>query len=207
MLNNLDVILIAAAAILIVVSFTINIISSSRLTKLTETLGQLETKFETLHPKKDENDTRHGSSSVKFDSSILPSQEYSPADSRIGTRYRPPGSRAKRPEDSGSEDGEVKVPSTRQLKIGKGGMKITDETPTDSEAVHLAEPQSDKAPSTSSPPPTDDEAKALLKAYLGREMDYAVPATEEGDGDVMEVVEDTGVFERPLKSDADHKSS
>lgn len=240
-INNFDTILIAAAGLLIVISFVINIISTARLGRLTESLNQLEAKFETFHPKgkDDKNDSRHGSSAVKMDSSVFPSQEVSPGDSRMGTRYRPPGSRSKKTGEGEPPDtGPVSIPPTRRMKISKSGVKIPEGEASAEPAPELPSAQSGQGAGGADSPPVqapadsrartpqamDDEGKALLKEYLGREPSLGrkgkagdesgladirdIYGGKDGEGernetggeadeDVMDVVEDSGVFGKP----------
>lgn len=250
MLENLDTILIGVGALLIVVSVVVNILSTARLSRLSETISRLEERVEARNA--EEKNNREGSDSA-FDSSILPSTELPDTDSR-GTRYRPPGSRA----GAKKEDSRSSGPSTRIL-IKKSGEKVADTvvtTPAHASEVRTKAPEApipepaseavaafvaenggvtaslpepavsspvDEKPAVISEPAPQgfgSEEEELLKSYLGesstRYMNVkkpaapeapapAVPAApavstapaaaiDESDEDVMDVIQDTGVY-------------
>ena len=134
----LDIILISIGGLLIVASVVVNILSTTRLSRLSESLNRLEehVEYQTV-----ENKPKKEGADSAFDSSILPGSDLSDTDSR-GTRYRPPGSRTGAPK---KEESRPEGSSTRIL-IRKSGIKVPETVAPAPELEMSPEPVPVEAP-------------------------------------------------------------
>ncbi|MFH0922101.1 MAG: hypothetical protein V1913_17285 [Fibrobacterota bacterium] len=112
--ENLDTILLVVGSLTVVVSIIVNILSTVRLSRLSETINRLEERVE-KKPASEEKGRKEDADS-SFDSSILPAPDVSDNDSH-STRYRPPGSRA-----GGTASGTRSGPGSTRIK--KAGMRV-----------------------------------------------------------------------------------
>jgi len=133
-----DTIILISAAVLVVVSFVVNIVSAFKISGFSEELNRLEENLETAAAanRKTDSSVKSGSDTRThiYDSKVFPSAEKKPGDS--GSRYRPPGST---PVPTG-EPGGVKPETTtiRYRPPGKSGMRIPDQLPGEKRDVESA---------------------------------------------------------------------
>jgi hypothetical protein len=196
-LEKLDIILLVTGGALIIVSFIINILSTIKISRFSESLDRLEHNFKatTANPRGREATAPAGTRAAAraYDSSILPAVEKRPSDSHRKTRYRPPGSSA------ASSKENVILTDSSLARISSSGEEapVSDTSPLDKSATRAPSDQAasrekpepskaeeKSAPITSEPiseisdkkPPLDsgelaDDARQLVKDYLGDSSD------------------------------------
>jgi len=184
-LENIDAIIIGTSAILILVSIVVNIVSTSKLSQLSESLSYLEKNFEAAEAAK----SRIGGSPARenqppdWDSSILPAADPALKETRTGTRYRPPGTRidlkpvGKREPEKDSQTSDSPAPkvsaSDSEPQVYTGSPGNTETKGDDLMATALVSgpiigqnPTPKEKESTPLPPTSEDEQE-MLKSYLG----------------------------------------
>ena len=110
-MERIDIILIVLCTILLTVTFVMNVIASSRLSKLTNSLNEIESKVEPVQTSEHITDKRSGKETTYI------TQPESSSDSKV-VRYRPPGS---------STEGSGVI--TPRPAMSKSGIKIEAEPP------------------------------------------------------------------------------
>lgn len=219
-IGYLDIILISLACLLIVASFVVNILSATRVSRLADSLGQLETSFEErLTVKKRRMETANKSDSDSkdkyMDSSILPAAEKTEKDPTTKIRYRPPSTTIiPPPADPSKPDKNVSVQGTitseddggSDILIVKNKRDVGPVVITAANAASVKEEKKERKEDKAREIEKLDAAqKELLKNYLGKSDEPAEPLQgtdlkeiyEGGDGEaeseIMDVITDTHV--------------
>ncbi|OGS37447.1 MAG: hypothetical protein A2293_10970 [Elusimicrobia bacterium RIFOXYB2_FULL_49_7] len=181
-IGDFDVILISIAVLLILISFIINILAATRISRLSENVLRLETDVdERLNSNKKGESSSHGRDSKThyMDSAIFPSAEVQDHGHSKKIRYRPPTADNSVITGTGAEE-KTKTPiqtETITQDSGNEDILIVKNKKDSGEQVVItaADIASVKAPAP--PAPEDkkstshhalgDDEKALLKNYLG----------------------------------------
>ncbi|MBL8028187.1 MAG: hypothetical protein JNL74_17320 [Fibrobacteres bacterium] len=177
----IDITILAICAVLLIVSFVLNFVASSRLSKLTATLNDIESKMDigaqqhqhqTVQHSEKQNDSREIKSTGKETTYISPND--SSADSKV-IRYRPPGS---------SAEGSGIYPNPRPA-MSKSGIKIEAEPPKEAEPKPQVQHFPEEKPAS---PVTESVEEDDVMDVVTFEQQSDAPRTQSNDAEDEQLI-------------------